>query len=81
MFTEVGADDHFEDHFDDQARNPITKGRPPFQGSYIPKGALKRQPNLGSFNGKSVKGVWQLVIEDLVANAGAWLGIDGDPRR
>ena len=64
LFTEVGAhDDHFDGTiFDDQARNPITKGRPPFQGSYIPEGALKRQPSLGSFNGKSVKGVWQLVI-------------------
>ena len=48
--------------FDDQSQTPITKARPPFQGSFIPEGALKRQPSLGSFNGKSAKGVWQLVV-------------------
>ena len=64
LFTEVGGnDDHFDGTiFDDQSQTPITKARPPFQGSFIPEGALKRQPSLGSFNGKSVKGVWQLVV-------------------
>jgi subtilisin-like proprotein convertase family protein len=64
LFTEVGGnDDHFDGTvFDDQSQTPITKARPPFQGSFIPEGALKRQPSLGSFNGKSAKGVWQLVV-------------------
>jgi len=64
LFTEVGGhDDHFDGSvFDDQAQLPITKARPPFNGSFIPEAALKRQPSLSSFNGKSVKGVWQLVV-------------------
>jgi subtilisin-like proprotein convertase family protein len=64
LFTAVGAhDDHFDGTiFDDQSQTPITKARPPFQGSFIPEAALKKQPSLSSFNGKSVKGVWQLVV-------------------
>lgn len=64
LFTEVGGhDDHFEDTmFDDQSRYPINKARPPFKGTFLPEAAVKRQPSLGSFNGKNVKGVWQLVI-------------------
>ncbi len=64
LFTEVGAhDDHFEDTiFDDQSRYPIVKARPPFKGTFMPEGLVKRQPGLGHFNGKSIKGVWQLVI-------------------
>ena len=64
LFTEIGgSDDHFEDTtFDDQSREPITKARAPFRGSYLPEGLLKRQPGLGHFNGKSAKGIWQLVI-------------------
>ena len=64
LFTEVGGhDDHFDGTvFDDQSQTPITKARPPFQGSFIPEAALKKQPSLSSFNGKSVKGVWQLVV-------------------
>ena len=64
LFTEVGGhDDHFDRTvFDDQSQTPITKARPPFKGRFIPEGALKRQPSLGHFNGKSVKGVWQLVV-------------------
>ncbi len=64
LFTEVGgSDDHF-DHtvLDDQSRYPITKARPPFKGTFMPEGMAKRQPSLSHFNGKSVKGVWQLVI-------------------
>jgi subtilisin-like proprotein convertase family protein/Ca2+-binding EF-hand superfamily protein len=64
LFTEVGGrDDHFERTvFDDQAGTPITKARPPFEGSFLPEGLVKRQPGLGVFNGKSIHGVWQLTI-------------------
>ncbi len=64
LFSDVGREgDHFDRTiFDDQAREPITKGRPPFDGSYLPGAAIKKQPSLSYFNGKSVKGVWQLVI-------------------
>jgi subtilisin-like proprotein convertase family protein/Ca2+-binding EF-hand superfamily protein len=64
LFTEVGgSDDHFENTvLDDQADYPINKARAPFKGSYQPEGLVKRQPGLAAFNGKSVKGVWQLVI-------------------
>ncbi|EMI57725.1 proprotein convertase P-domain-containing protein [Rhodopirellula sallentina] len=64
LFTEVGGtDDNFDETiFDDQASEPIVKGRPPFEGSYIPEGVLKRQPGLSVYNGKSIQGVWQLVI-------------------
>lgn len=64
LFTAVGGrDDHFEDtRFDDQAETPITKARPPFDGRFQPEGLVKRQPGLAAFNGKSVKGVWQLTI-------------------
>jgi subtilisin-like proprotein convertase family protein/Ca2+-binding EF-hand superfamily protein len=64
LFTEVGGGgDHFDQTvFDDQAREPITKAKPPFEGRYLPEGLLKRQPSLGHFNGKNAKGVWQLVV-------------------
>tara|TARA_R110002049_G_scaffold309268_1_gene519610 strand:+ start:148365 stop:150260 length:1896 start_codon:yes stop_codon:yes gene_type:complete len=64
LFTEVGGrDDHFDQTiFDDQSRYPITKARPPFNGTFMPEALLKRQPSLSSFNGRSVQGVWQLVI-------------------
>ncbi|KLU02601.1 putative signal peptide protein [Rhodopirellula islandica] len=64
LFTSVGGhDDHFDrTRFDDDAQIPITKARPPFEGTFIPEGRLKNQPSLSSFNGKSVQGVWQLVI-------------------
>ncbi len=64
LFTEVGGhDDNFEETiFDDQSRYPITKARPPFKGTFMPEGLLKRQPSLSDFNEKSAKGVWQLVI-------------------
>ena len=66
LFSEVGGtDDHFDETlFDDQARTPITKSRPPFRGPHIPKAATTKQPSLSSFNGKSIKGVWQLVIRN-----------------
>lgn len=64
LFTEIGGgDDNFNDTiFDDQASEPIVKGRPPFEGSFIPEGLLKRQPGLSAYNGKSIQGIWQLVI-------------------
>lgn len=64
LFTEVGeSGDHFaETIFDDQARTPINRARAPFEGSYLPEGLVKRQPGLSHYNGKSIKGVWQLVI-------------------
>ena len=64
LFTAVGAhDDHFDETiFDDQSRYPITKARPPFRGTFLPEGLTKKQPGLSAFNGKSVKGVWQLII-------------------
>ncbi|PHQ34228.1 proprotein convertase P-domain-containing protein [Rhodopirellula bahusiensis] len=64
LFTGVGGhDDHFDrTRFDDDARYPITKARPPFEGTFIPEGRLKNQPSLSSFNGKNVQGTWQLVI-------------------
>lgn len=64
LFTEVGGSgDHFEQTtFDDEAGTPIVKGRPPFKGSYKPEGLVKKQPGLNVFEGKTVKGVWQLVV-------------------
>ena len=64
LFTAVGgSDDHFDQTiFDDQSRYPIIKSRPPFRGTFQPEGLSKKQPGLSHFNGKSIKGVWQLVI-------------------
>ncbi len=64
LFTEVGGGgDHFQDTiFDDEAPRPVTKGRPPFEGSYRTKGPEHKQPGLWAFDNKSVKGVWQLVV-------------------
>ena len=64
LFSEVGGGgDHFENTiFDDQSPTPITKAKPPFKGKFRSKGPERKQPGLGAFNDKSVKGVWQLVI-------------------
>jgi subtilisin-like proprotein convertase family protein len=64
LFTGVGRnDDHFEQTtFDDQSTYSILKARPPFKGTFQPEALAKKQPSLSAFNGKSVKGVWQLVI-------------------
>ncbi len=64
LFSSVGGGgDHFDQTvFDDQARISITKARTPFKDSFLPEGLLKRQPGLSVFNGKSAKGVWQLII-------------------
>lgn len=64
LFTAVGGgDDHFQKTtFDDQSRYNIVKARPPFEGNFQPEGLIKRQPGLSAFNGKSIKGTWQLSI-------------------
>lgn len=64
LFTAVGGtDDNFvETTFDDQSSIPITKAHAPFEGQFLPEGLLKRQPGLSSFNGKSIQGIWQLII-------------------
>lgn len=64
LFSEIGGGgNHFDQTvFDDQARIPITKAQAPFKDSFLPEGLLKRQPGLSEFNGKSAKGVWQLII-------------------
>lgn len=64
LFTGVGGtDDHFEQTIlDDQAPISIVKARAPFEGRFMPEALVKNQPSLWSFNGRSAKGVWQLVI-------------------
>ena len=64
LFTAVGGSgDHFQRTIiDDESSTPITKGRSPFEGSFMSEGKAKRQPGLEKFNGKNAKGVWQLVI-------------------
>ncbi len=64
LFAGVGGEgDHFDQTIlDDQGRYPITKARPPFEGAFLPGALIKKQPSLSHFNGKSVKGVWQLVV-------------------
>ncbi len=65
LFTAVGgSDDHFDKTIlDDQSSVPIVKARPPFKGTFQPEAVTKRQPSLSYFNGKSIKGVWQLVVQ------------------
>jgi subtilisin-like proprotein convertase family protein len=64
LFTAVGGnDDNFDQTIlDDQARDSISRNRPPFRGTFRPEAIDKRQPSLSHFNGKSIKGVWQLVV-------------------
>jgi len=64
LFTGVGGEgDHFDETIlDDQGRYPIVKARPPFKGTFLPEALTKKQPSLSHFNGKSVKGVWQLSV-------------------
>lgn len=64
LFTEVGGSgDHFEKTvFDDEQAVSIAKAKAPFEGRFRPEALDKRQPGLGSFNGKSVKGAWQLIV-------------------
>jgi serine protease len=65
--------------FDDQGANSIYKGTAPFAGSYKPEYVLS------TFNGKSAKGTWKLVVEDTAlfdsGKLNAWsLTIDGATR-
>jgi subtilisin-like proprotein convertase family protein len=64
LFAGVGgSDDHFDRTiFDDEASTNITRSLPPFRGSFQPGPLAKRQPGLSAFKGKSLKGVWQLMI-------------------
>ena len=64
LFTEVGgSDDHFDRTiFDDQSPVSITRANYPFKGYFQPEAVIKKQPSLSHFNGKSVKGIWQLTI-------------------
>lgn len=64
LFSHVGgSDDHFENTiFDDRADINITRGRPPYQGRFQPSALVKREKSLSAFNGKSIKGVWQLMV-------------------
>ena len=64
LFTEVGGrGDHFDETiFDDQSQEPIARALPPYKGAFSPEGLLAQQPGLSYFNGKSVNGVWQLVV-------------------
>lgn len=64
LFTNVGGgDDNFDRTiFDDQAGPPIIKAKPPFRGSFHPEALTRKQTSLSHFNGKTIQGVWQLMI-------------------
>jgi Ca2+-binding EF-hand superfamily protein/subtilisin-like proprotein convertase family protein len=64
LFSDIGAGgDHFDETtFDDAAEASIAKTPAPFKGRFRPIAMEKKQPGLSSFNGKTVQGVWQLVI-------------------
>ncbi len=64
LFTEVGrGGDHFEETiFDDDARSRITRSRAPFNGSYRPEAVDKKDPSLSQFQGRSIRGLWQLMV-------------------
>jgi subtilisin-like proprotein convertase family protein len=58
-----GGDDHFDRTvFDDEVWESVMRARPPFRGTYQPAALAKRQPSLNSFKGKSLKGLWQLMV-------------------
>jgi serine protease len=64
--------------FDDEAPNSIWRGSAPFAGAYKPEYVLS------AFDGKSAKGTWSLVIDDLFpldsGKLWAWsLTVDGSP--
>jgi len=78
LFTAVGGeDDHFVNTiFDDEADNPISRGRPPFAGRFQPEAVEKRQPSLRTFYGKRITGTWTLMIRaersDRAGSLHAW---------
>lgn len=64
LFTAIGGGgDHFDKTvFDDQSERSITRGAAPYQGKYQTESILKKQPGLATFNDKSIRGTWQLII-------------------
>lgn len=64
LFAGVGGgDDHFDRTvFDDETWESVMRARPPFRGTYQPGAVAKRQPSLSTFKGKSLKGLWQLMV-------------------
>ncbi len=66
LFTAVGKnDDHFENTIlDDEATNSISKGRPPFAGTYRPEAVDKRDISLTHYKGKSARGTWRLMLSN-----------------
>jgi serine protease len=75
-----GSGNDFADTtFDDEAPNSIWRGTAPFAGSYKPEYVLS------AFDGKSAKGTWSLVIDDLFpldsGKLWAWsLTVEGAPK-
>ena len=64
LFTAIGgSDDHFDDTIlDDQAEESIARGKAPYKGSFQPEGLARSEPSLAAFNGKSIRGKWQLIV-------------------
>lgn len=64
LFAGVGGnDDHFDRTiFNDEAGSEVIRSQPPFRGEFKPSGVSKRQPGLSHYRGKSLKGVWQLMV-------------------
>lgn len=64
LFAAVGGnDDHFDRTiFNDEAGSEVIRSQPPFRGEFKPSGVSKRQPGLSHYRGKSLKGVWQLMV-------------------
>jgi subtilisin-like proprotein convertase family protein len=64
LFSGVGGnDDHFDRTiFNDEAGSEVIRSQPPFRGEFKPSGVSKRQPGLSHYHGKSLKGVWQLMV-------------------
>ena len=65
LFSRVGGSDDvmMETVFDDTSNERIRQGRAPFRGNYQPIAVEQRKPGLAHYQGKSIQGVWQLLIE------------------
>jgi hypothetical protein len=58
-----GSGDNFQSTvFSDEAATAISTGSAPFTGTYRPEQALS------AFDGRSVRGTWQLIIQDLASS-------------
>ena len=70
LFTAIGGGDDFFDNtiFDDEAEMSIVRAKPPYSGSFAPEAINKKQLGLSQFNGKSSKGLWQLIIRGTRSN-------------